>query len=102
MQVHQASHQCQANAQAATPAVPGQTMERWVEFLQGGQVAQVLSFRVGKQGYILRINADGTIPADNPFLGQTTGVNQANSYKNDFVAAGVHPRRGFWLTPARP
>lgn len=28
-------------------------------------------------GKILRINADGTIPADNPFLGQTTGVNQA-------------------------
>lgn len=28
-------------------------------------------------GKLLRINADGTIPADNPFLGQTTGVNQA-------------------------
>ena len=28
-------------------------------------------------GKLLRINADGSIPADNPFLGQTTGVNQA-------------------------
>ena len=25
-------------AQAAAPAVPGQTMERWVEFVQGGKV----------------------------------------------------------------
>lgn len=26
-------------AEPATPAVPGQTMERWVEFVQGGKVA---------------------------------------------------------------
>lgn len=28
-------------------------------------------------GKILRINADGTIPSDNPFVGQTTGKNRA-------------------------
>jgi len=28
-------------------------------------------------GKLLRINPDGTIPSDNPFLGQTTGMNQA-------------------------
>ena len=28
-------------------------------------------------GKFLRINADGSIPSDNPFLGQTTGINQA-------------------------
>ena len=28
-------------------------------------------------GKLLRINADGTIPSDNPFLSQTTGINQA-------------------------
>lgn len=28
-------------------------------------------------GKMLRINDDGTIPADNPFVGQTTGANQA-------------------------
>ena len=28
-------------------------------------------------GKVLRINADGSIPADNPFLSQTTGINQA-------------------------
>ncbi|HEU5133563.1 MAG TPA: PQQ-dependent sugar dehydrogenase [Steroidobacteraceae bacterium] len=28
-------------------------------------------------GKMLRINPDGTIPSDNPFLGQTTGMNQA-------------------------
>ena len=28
-------------------------------------------------GKLLRINADGSIPSDNPFLSQTTGINQA-------------------------
>jgi glucose/arabinose dehydrogenase len=36
--------------------------------------AQSLSNLLGK---LLRINADGTIPADNPFLAQTTGRNRA-------------------------
>jgi len=36
--------------------------------------AQALNTTLGK---LLRINADGTIPSDNPFLGQTTGMNQA-------------------------
>ena len=33
------TYQVRLTAQAAAPAVPGQTMERWVEFLQGGKVA---------------------------------------------------------------
>jgi glucose/arabinose dehydrogenase len=28
-------------------------------------------------GKVLRVNPDGSIPSDNPFLGQTTGINQA-------------------------
>ena len=36
--------------------------------------AQTLNNRLGK---ILRINADGTIPADNPFVSTATGVNRA-------------------------
>ncbi len=36
--------------------------------------AQSLNVTHGK---LLRINPDGSIPEDNPFLGQTTGVNQA-------------------------
>ena len=36
--------------------------------------AQTLANRLGK---MLRINPDGTIPADNPFVGSTAGVNQA-------------------------
>jgi hypothetical protein len=36
--------------------------------------AQTLSNRLGK---ILRINADGTIPTDNPFFGTAVGVNRA-------------------------
>jgi glucose/arabinose dehydrogenase len=35
--------------------------------------AQPLTTPLGK---ILRINADGSIPSDNPFLSQTTGINQ--------------------------
>ena len=34
-----ATYQVRLTAQAASPAVPGQTMERWVEFVQGGKVA---------------------------------------------------------------
>jgi hypothetical protein len=33
------TYQVRLTAQQASPAVPGQTMERWVEFLQGGKVA---------------------------------------------------------------
>ena len=33
------TYQVRLTTQAASPAVPGQTMERWVEFLQGGKVA---------------------------------------------------------------
>jgi glucose/arabinose dehydrogenase len=36
--------------------------------------SQTLTNRLGK---ILRINADGSIPADNPFLSQTSGANQS-------------------------
>jgi glucose/arabinose dehydrogenase len=39
-----------------------------------GVNAQTLSNRLGK---LLRINADGTIPADNPFFGTATGANRA-------------------------
>src|SRR5688572_6997485 len=39
-----------------------------------GANAQSFTTTLGK---VLRINADGSIPADNPFLGQTTGMNQA-------------------------
>ena len=41
-------------------------------------------------GKILRINADGTIPSDNPFLSQTTGINQAiwaRGLRNPFTFA---------------
>lgn len=33
------TYQVRLTAQAAAPTVPGQTMERWVEFVQGGKVA---------------------------------------------------------------
>jgi len=41
-------------------------------------------------GKILRINADGTIPSDNPFVSQTTGMNQAiwaRGLRNPFTFA---------------
>jgi hypothetical protein len=33
------TYQVRLTTEAATPAVPGQQMERWVEFVQGGKVA---------------------------------------------------------------
>jgi hypothetical protein len=33
------TYQVRLTSQDATPAVPGQKMERWVEFMQGGKVA---------------------------------------------------------------
>jgi len=39
-----------------------------------GSNSQSLSTTLGK---ILRVNRDGSIPSDNPFLAQTTGINQA-------------------------
>jgi len=39
-----------------------------------GANSQSLSTTLGK---VLRINADGSIPSDNPFLAQTTGINRA-------------------------
>jgi glucose/arabinose dehydrogenase len=41
-------------------------------------------------GKLLRINADGSIPSDNPFFGQTTGINQAiwaRGLRNQFTFA---------------
>ncbi|GFE81930.1 hypothetical protein GCM10011487_39300 [Steroidobacter agaridevorans] len=47
-------------------------------------------------GKLLRINPDGSIPEDNPFLGQTTGVNQAiwaRGLRNPYTFA-VDPSTG--------
>ncbi|MFC4313482.1 PQQ-dependent sugar dehydrogenase [Steroidobacter flavus] len=55
--------------------------------------AQSLNVTHGK---LLRINPDGSIPEDNPFLGQTTGVNQAiwaRGLRNPYTFA-VDPATG--------
>jgi glucose/arabinose dehydrogenase len=55
--------------------------------------AQSLNTTLGK---LLRVNADGTIPADNPFLSQTTGLNQAiwaRGLRNPFTFA-IDPTNG--------
>ena len=47
-------------------------------------------------GKMLRINADGTIPSDNPFFSQTTGMNQAiwaRGLRNPFTFA-IDPTNG--------
>ncbi len=52
-----------------------------------GANAQSLNTTKGK---VLRINSDGTIPADNPFVSQTTGINQAiwaMGFRNPFTFA---------------
>ncbi|HXI57096.1 MAG TPA: PQQ-dependent sugar dehydrogenase, partial [Polyangia bacterium] len=55
--------------------------------------SQSLSTRLGK---MLRMNTDGSAPADNPFAGQTTGVNRviwAQGLRNPFTFA-VQPGTG--------
>src|SRR5688572_17979082 len=58
-----------------------------------GSNSQTLANRLGK---ILRINADGSIPADNPFYNQASGVNRsiwALGLRNPFTFA-VEPLSG--------
>jgi len=60
---------------------------------QGPENAQPLDNPFGK---ILRINSDGTIPTDNPFYSQTTGINRAiyaYGFRNPFTFA-VDPATG--------
>jgi glucose/arabinose dehydrogenase len=61
--------------------------------LANGPLAQSLTNPFGK---MLRINSDGTIPRDNPFYNQTTGVNRAIwalGLRNPFTFA-VQPGTG--------
>ncbi len=58
-----------------------------------GANSQSLDTRLGK---VLRLNADGTIPSDNPFFGTATGVNRAIwalGLRNPFTFA-VQPGSG--------
>jgi glucose/arabinose dehydrogenase len=58
-----------------------------------GSNAPTLTSTFGK---MLRFNADGSIPQDNPFLGQTTGINQsiwARGLRNPFTFA-IEPGTG--------
>jgi len=58
-----------------------------------GSNSQSFNNRLGK---LLRINSDGTIPGDNPFLPQTTGPNQAiwtMGLRNPFTFS-MHPASG--------
>jgi putative heme-binding domain-containing protein len=63
----------------------------------GEQTAETPAQRLDTfQGKILRINRDGSIPADNPFIGQTSGKYQAiwaSGLRNPFTFA-IHPPRG--------
>src|SRR5690349_11404313 len=58
-----------------------------------GSNSQSLSTTLGK---ILRVNRDGSIPSDNPFLAQTTGLNQAiwaMGLRNPYTF-GIDPTNG--------
>ncbi len=66
----------------------------------GEQTAEAPAQRLDSLlGKILRIEADGTIPADNPFAGETTGKYQAiwaRGCRNPFTFA-VDPQTGLML-----
>ena len=61
------TYQVRLTAQNASPAVPGQTMERWVEFLQGGKVAgrEVVSIVPASEMKDLMPGPDGGRAANN-------------------------------------
>jgi len=47
------------------------------------------------EGKVLRLNADGTIPADNPFVGRTDARPEIYSYGHrDQYAVAIHPQTG--------
>ena len=58
------TYQVRLTAQAASPAVPGQTMERWVEFVQGGKVVGREVVTIVPQSEIELVQKD-TPPARN-------------------------------------
>ena len=61
------TYQVRLTAQEASPAVPGQKMERWVEFLQGGKVAgrEVVSIVPAAEMKDLMPGPDGGRAANN-------------------------------------
>ena len=61
------TYQVRLTAQEPTPAVPGQKMERWVEFLQGGKVAgrEVVSIVPASEMKDLMPGPDGGRAANN-------------------------------------
>lgn len=61
------TYQVRLTAQQPAPAVPGQTMERWVEFLQGGKVAgrEVVSIVPASEMKDLMPGPDGGRAANN-------------------------------------
>lgn len=60
--------------------------------LEGRKQAQWLSSDFGK---IVRINSDGTIPKDNPFIGKKDALPEIYSYGHrNIQAAALHPETG--------
>ncbi len=55
-------------------------------------------------GTIIRINRDGSVPADNPFVGTAEGADEIWSYGHrNIESAGIHPTSGeLWVAEMGP
>jgi hypothetical protein len=85
------TYQVRLTAQAATPAVPGQTMERWVEFLQGGKVAGREVVSIVPAGEMKDLMPGPDAPGKSPSAGSRVEMLKGNDYLRVWISrAGVN------------
>jgi hypothetical protein len=82
------TYQVRLTGQEATPAVPGQTMERWVEFVQGGKVAgrEVVSIVPANEMKDLLPGPDA--PGKAPRAGSKVEMLKGNEYLRVWISRG--------------
>ena len=84
------TYQVRLTAQEATPAVPGQKMERWVEFVQGGKGAgrEVVSLIPADEVKDTQPGPD--LPGKSPRAGTRVDMLKGNEYLRVWITrAGV-------------
>ena len=82
------TYQVRLTAQDAAPAVPGITMERWVEFVQGGKVVgrEVVSIVPGAEMKDLMPGPDA--PGKAPAAGARVEMLKGNDYLRVWISRG--------------
>jgi len=85
------TYQVRLTAQTASPAVPGQTMERWVEFVQGGKVAGREVVSIVPAGEMKDLMPGPDAPGKAPGAGTRVEMLKGNDYLRVWISrAGVN------------